>query len=214
MHYDPRWTDDARDGDRGHGREISQGSRGGSSDTRERPSDPQEVFTRDLDLPRGPEREHVSVRDHHVTLRGSEVRTLATVGAFRVVPAGELRDAHGKPLDPRSSDLKHLKREGLVQTIPTRGADRALVVLTDKGREVLESHRRDPPGREPHDRDTHQRESRDDRQTFHSGIQRPRELTHDAQVQRAYEREAERLHEAHRERRRPGLLNQATLAWA
>ncbi len=39
--------------------------------------------------------------------------------AFRVVPAGDLRDGHDKALDPRGGDLKHLKREGLVQTILT-----------------------------------------------------------------------------------------------
>jgi len=48
------------------------------------------VFTRDLEQPRDRERERVWARDRDVTLRGSEVRTLATVGAFRVVPAGDL----------------------------------------------------------------------------------------------------------------------------
>lgn len=85
----------SRDDD--YGRELSQGSRGGSSDSRERPViDPRDVFTKDLDLPRGPERQRVRVRDHEVRLRGSESRTLATVGAFRVVPAGDLRDADDK----------------------------------------------------------------------------------------------------------------------
>ena len=123
------------------------------------------MFTRDLNLPRGLERERVLVRDHHVMLRGSEVRTLATVGAFRVVPAGDLRDSDGKPLDPRSSDLKHLKREGLVRTIPVRGPDRALVVLTDKGREVLEAHRREPEW--SRDGDVDRRDVRDERQECH-----------------------------------------------
>jgi hypothetical protein len=51
-------------------------------------SDIRDVFTRDLELPRGPERQRVWAGDSDVRLRGSEVRTLATVGAFRVVPAG------------------------------------------------------------------------------------------------------------------------------
>lgn len=191
MDLDPRWGDDARDRG-GTGLERSPGSRGAATDTSERDASPdlRDVFTRDLNLPRGLEREHVRVRDHYVTLRGSEVRTLATVGAFRVVPAGDLRDGDGRPLDPRSGDLKHLRREGLVQTIPVRGPDRALVVLTEKGRNVLESHRRDRDWSADGDP-----ERRDDRQTFYAGVQRPRELTHDAQVQRAYEREAERLRE-------------------
>jgi hypothetical protein len=183
MDFDPRWPDDPRDRD--GGRELSQGSRGGSSDSRERASlEPRDVFMKDLDLPRGPERERVRVRDHYVTLRGSESRTLSTVGAFRAVPAGDLRDGRGKPLDPRDGDLKHLKREGLVQTIPVRGQDRALVVLTEKGCDVLESSRRsDALRREIDERYVHDDERRDGepRQAFHAGIRRPRELTHDAQ---------------------------------
>ena len=195
MDFDPRWPDDERNRDQG--RELSQGSRGGVSDPRERASlDPRDVFMKDLDLPRGPERERVRVRDHHVTLRGSESRTLSTVGAFRVVPAGDLRDGQGKALDPRDGDLKHLKREDLVQTIPLRGPDRALVVLTEKGRDVLETNRRsDAVKRELDEHYLRDDRVREPRQEFHHGMPRPRELTHDAQVYRAYEREAERLRE-------------------
>jgi hypothetical protein len=53
-----------------------------------------------------------------VTLRGSEVRTLATVGAFRVVLAGDRRDGQDRPLDPHRGDLRHLRDQGLVETIP------------------------------------------------------------------------------------------------
>ena len=121
MDFDPRWTDDPRDRD-DYGRELSQGSRGGLSNPRERERlDARDVFTRDLELPRGRE------RDSDVTLRGSEVRTLATVGAFRVVPAGDLRDGQDRPLDPNRGDLRHLRDSGLVETIPTIGEDRALV---------------------------------------------------------------------------------------
>lgn len=54
-------------------------------DARVRDTDPREVFTRHLNLPRGLQRELVRDRDREYTLRGSESRTLATVGAFRVV---------------------------------------------------------------------------------------------------------------------------------
>jgi hypothetical protein len=63
-----------------------------------------------------------------------------------------------------------------VRTIPIRDG-RALVVLTERGRDVLERNR--------HEREQH----------FYSGLQRPRELLHDAKVYQAYEREAERLRE-------------------
>ena len=109
MDFDPRWNDDPRERD-DHGRELNQGSRGGLSNPRERePLDARDVFTRDLELPRGPERERVWARDSDVRLRGSEVRTLATVGAFHVVPAGDLRDGQDRPLDPHRGDLRHLK---------------------------------------------------------------------------------------------------------
>ena len=111
MDFDPRWTDDPRDRD-DRDRDLS---RGGLSNPRERePLDARDVFTRDLELPRGHERERVWARDSDVTLRGSEVRALATVGAFRVVPAGDLRDGQDRPLDPNRGDLRHLRDSGLV----------------------------------------------------------------------------------------------------
>ena len=92
MDFDPRWPDDPREHD--HGRELSQGSRGGSSDSRDRAViDPRDVFTRDLNLPRGPERQRVRARDHEVRLRGSESRTA--------------RDRRGFPCRPRR---RHARR--------------------------------------------------------------------------------------------------------
>ena len=66
MDFDSRWSDDPRERD-DYGRELSQGSRGGLSNPRERePLDARDVFTRDLELPRGPERERVWARDSDV----------------------------------------------------------------------------------------------------------------------------------------------------
>jgi len=217
---DPRWDDDPRDRD-DDGRELSRGSRGGLSNPRERERlEPRDVFTRDLDLPRGPDRQRVWARDSDVRLRGSEVRTLATVGAFRVVPAGDLRDGQDRPLDPNRGDLRHLRDQGLVETIPTIGEDRALVVLTERGRDVLERNRwsnvrrdlqrsaggelRFDDGREV-DEERRQPQERKREQEFYAGVRssrhtrfavhKPRELTHDSQVYRAYLKEAERLRE-------------------
>ena len=220
MDFDPRWNDDPRERD-DHGRELSQGSRGGLSNPRERlPLDDRDVFTRDLELPRGPERERVWARDSDVRLRGSEARTLATVGAFRVVPAGDLRDGQDRPLDPNRGDLRHLRDQGLVETIPTIGEDRALVVLTERGRDVVERNRwsnvqRDVlrlagveqkfDDRREVDDERHRPKEPRARQEFYAGVRsarhtrfavhRPRELTHDAQVYRAYLKEAEGLRE-------------------
>ena len=64
------------------------------------------------------ERELVHERDREYTLRGSESRTLATVGAFRVVSSRDLRDHDGSPADPRSGDLRHLREQGLIEPVP------------------------------------------------------------------------------------------------
>ncbi len=165
---DPRSFDDARDRDPADPRDLE-------------PVDPRDVFTRDLDLPDGLERERVHVRDDEYDLRGSEVRTLATVGAFRAVPIDDLRDERDRPGDLRHGDLEHLRSAGLIQTVAPfdRGDERTTVVtLTERGRDVLETHRR--PDRERP-------------QTFYAGTGRSRDLSHDAQVYRAYLRAAERL---------------------
>jgi len=201
MNFDPRDSDsreearfdagrDRYDGGRdlGHGpgnsRDSDYDSRPSREDARwperDRGSDPRELFTRDLNLPRGLEREIVRERDREYTLRGSEARTLATVGAFRVVSSRDLRDHHDRPLDPRSSDLRHLREQGLVETVRVPGSRDYAVALTPDGRSVLEHHR---------DRD------QSDRQTVWTGVRRERELEHDLQVYRAYERAAERLSE-------------------
>jgi hypothetical protein len=209
MDFDPRWDDDPRDRD-DDGRELSRGTRGGLRNPRERERlEPRDVFTRDLDLPRGPDRQRVWARDSDVRLRGSEVRTLATVGAFRVVPAGDLRDGQDRPLDPNRGDLRHLRDQGLVETIPTIGEDRALVVLTERGRDVLERNRwsnvrrdlqrsaggelRFDDGREVDD-ERRQPQERKREQEFYAGVRssrhtrfavhKPRELMHDTGVSR------------------------------
>jgi len=133
--------------------------------------DPRDVFMQNLDLPRGRDREIVyDAREREYTLRGSETRTLSTVGAFRVVPARDLRDHSGRPADPRDGDLRHLRQQGLIDTVRLDGRRDVAVVLTDRGRDLLESHR----GRD-----------HDPRQEFYSGLKRERELEHDSQVYQA-----------------------------
>ena len=126
-------------------------------------------------------------RGREYTLRGSETRTLSTVGAFRVVPARDLRDHFDRPADPRDGDLRHLREQGLIDTVRLDGRRDVAVVLTDRGRDLLESNR---------DR------GHDPRQEFYAGLKRERELEHDAQVYDAYLSVAERLAErdAHIER--------------
>jgi hypothetical protein len=142
--------------------------------------DPRDAFARDLYLPSGADREVVRDREHEYSLRGSETRTLSTVGAFRVVPASRLRDHSGAPADPRSGDLRNLREQGLVETVRIPGRRDHAVVLTDAGRELLEHHRGS---------------DQNSRQTYYAGLKRSRELEHDSQVFDAYLDAADRLHE-------------------
>jgi len=90
---------------------------------------------------------------------------------------GRIRD------DSQSSrrSLKHLENEGLTRTSLLSSDDRA-VSLTDRGRDLLEANRYERDDR------IHQ-----PRQTFYAGVRKPRELTHDTNVYRAYQRAGARL---------------------
>ncbi len=169
MFDDPR-SDDSRDRDDWRDREHDALDR--------EHIDPRDVFADALNLPRGLEREYVRDRGHQYELRGSEVRTMATVGAFRVAQSGDLRDHNGQPCDPRKGDLRSLRDQGLVRTVQLDGRRDVLVVLTKQGRDLLDSHR---------DRD------KDRGQTFYADLKKPREAEHDSQALRAYERAAERI---------------------
>jgi hypothetical protein len=170
--FDPR--DDTRD--RGEdGRERAY-------EGRDQTGDPREVFLRDVDLPREREREYVLDRDHVYELNGDDARTLATVGAFRVVPERELLD--GDDALSVSDSLDHLREQGLIETVPIGEHDRG-IVLRDEGRDLLDANRRD---RESDD---------DDGQAFHAGVLRERELEHDASMYEAFRAEELRIRHEH-----------------
>ena len=172
--YDPRPDERERP-------DLNRGGRGASDERALGSTDPRDVFMRSLDLPRGTSRRRVRVRDHSFELRASEVRILATTGAFRVVPAKDLVDQREKPADVRTGDLRRLRESELVHTMPyVVGREKTvLVTLSDRGRELLETHR---------SRDTHE-----PRQEFFAGIVKRRELSHDSQLYRAYLDAADRL---------------------
>src|SRR3989442_550175 len=97
------------------GRELPRGGRSGSK-TRPRttaPRDVRDVLAQQLELPRGDARERVWVGDRPFDLRASEVRTLAAIGAFRVVDAQDVQ-ADGK-CDRWHGDLDHLREARPIQ---------------------------------------------------------------------------------------------------
>jgi hypothetical protein len=135
--------------------------------------DPRDVFAADLNLPRGRDRELLLDGRDRYEFNRDDVRTLSTVGAFRAVPERQVPDA-------RENSLRHLRDEGLVRFVSVNARERVLT-LTERGRRLLESHRRDRDGGRP--------------QGFYAGVSRMRELSHDAQLYGAYLREAQRLRE-------------------
>ncbi len=174
--YDPRFQgvrDRGDFDDRNRGSRSSSGDREGAD--RRHPGD---VFTKDLDLPRGRERRPVRERDRLYEIDGGETRMLATIGAFRVVSESDLHDGR----DDTRRAQRHLEQQGLLRTSPLSSADRA-VVLTERGRDLLEANR------------CEQERSWEPQQTFYAGLRKPRELTHDFKAYRAYLRAEERLRE-------------------
>ena len=136
--------------------------------------EPRASLMHDLDLPRGEERELVVDRDRIYELNGDDSRTLAAVGAFRVVPAQDLDIDH--------ETLDHLRDEGLVDVVDL-GVDERGVTLTRDGRDLVDSHvidRGDAPS-----------------QAFYAGVGRPREIHHDSNLYATYRQEESRLRDEH-----------------
>ena len=136
--------------------------------------DPRNSLMRNLDLPHGEERELVVEREHVYELNGEESRTLAAVGAFRVIPEDDLDTDH--------ATLDHLRNQGPVDIVDL-GDDERGVTLTKDGRHLLDCHSID----------------RDDEpaEAFYAGISRSRELEHDSSLYSTYCQEEGRLRDEH-----------------
>ena len=142
-------------------------------DARARSAHADHPFARQLALPEGRRPEQIG--DYF--LRGSEVRTLATVGSFRMIPRDDLERLSAAD----SRDVERLRDKGLLTTTPYMVGRRrtTVVTLTREGLALLEEHRRD----------CHQ----GDRQSFYAGVARPRELAHDSRLFAAYVETRDRL---------------------
>jgi hypothetical protein len=174
---DVQWVQFGRGPSSGRGDEDAseqpQDPRDREREARDRTTDPRDVFAAHLELPWNQDRELVLDGRDRYELNRDDVRTLSTVGAFRVVPERQVPDA-------RENSLRHLRDEGLVRFVSVNARERVLT-LTERGRRLLESHRRDRDGGRP--------------QGFYAGVNRMRELSHDAQLYGAYLREVQRLRE-------------------
>jgi hypothetical protein len=167
---DARWGDPREYGERERGDERPR-----VYDDRDRDDcDPRDGLTNDLDLPRGEERELVVDRDRVYELDGEDTRTLAAVGAFRVVPEHDLDIDH--------DTVRHLRDEGLAKAVDLGDDERGLT-LTREGRDLLGSHLMDRDNKPP--------------QAFHAGVSREREIDHDSNLYATYRQEEARLRDEH-----------------
>lgn len=134
----------------------------------------------DLALPRTDAREPVHHGGQTYHLRGSESAALATIGAFRVVPAADL-DTVPAGRDVWHGDVRSLSDQGLVDRarVAINGEPTHVLTLTRAGKALLDDRRENRDG--------------DRSQQYHAGFVKPRELAHDAQLYRLYQAEAGRI---------------------
>ena len=148
--YDPRWND-LRERDDGRPRVYDERNR----DDHDR----RDGLMHNLDLPRGDERELVLDRDRVYELDGDDSRTLAVVGAFRVVPEQDL--------DLPNETLENLHDQRLVEVVDLGDSERGLT-LTTEARDLLDSHSLE--------------RDREPSQMFYAGVSRAREIDHDSNL--------------------------------
>lgn len=135
---------------------------------------------RQLVLLQDRDRENYMDRDKTYALRPSEIHTLTEVGKFRVVGVEDLaRFAYAGDRSRLESDLRSLKEQGLVE-------QRGTSVLKKESRQVLTLTRQGPHlirrrGFVPED------------QAIYSGLVKPKEVDHDADLYRLYHKVAEEI---------------------
>ena len=133
-----------------------------------------------------PRRESISQQIVGLSLRDEERKVLAEVGRFRVIATRDLSETvYGNRQARMERDLSFLRQKGLVQidSVNARRDGRGgkverieVVTLTRAGKDAA----RQTSGL-PQD------------QQLYSGLVKPREVEHDAQIYRAYRKEADRI---------------------
>ncbi len=118
-------------------------------------------------------------RDRALMLRESEIKSLAEIGTFRAVTAGDLtRFRYGGDDRQAWRDLNNLARQGLIRRRTSLPANQVYLTLTRQGHRFIESHRPQEIGA---------------RQVLYQGFVKPREARHDAALYRLYQEAASRI---------------------
>jgi len=126
------------------------------------------------------ERSQYEDRGRTYLLRHSETHTLTEVGKFRVVGAEDLATfAYNGDRERMQSDLRNLARQGLAEqrgTSPLKTESRRVLTLTKRGQRLIRQH-----GFVPQD------------QAIYSGLVKPKEAEHDADLYRMYHKAADEI---------------------
>jgi hypothetical protein len=152
-------------------------------EVRERPVSP------DRPMDRRPQRQSLPSQAIGLALRAEEQKILADVGRFRVIATRDLAETvYGGRRSRMERDLAFLRDNGLiaVNAVNARRDGRGgkiehleVVTLTKAGRD-LTRRAADVP----------------EDQKLYSGLVKPREVEHDAEIYRAYRKEAEKIQQA------------------
>jgi hypothetical protein len=146
-----------------------------------------------LDLGDGRQREHLQdsdqradsrqsyyLRDRAYLLRDSEIHSLQEIGKFRVISASDLaKFAYDGNHERMNSDIRHLARQSLItdQTVEIpRKKTLRIVTVTKTGHRLLRNTNQLPAG-----------------QPIYYGLAKPREVSHDADLYRLYQKEVEAI---------------------
>jgi len=119
-------------------------------------------------------------RDRSYSLRPSEIHTLTEVGKVRVVGVEDLaKYAYAGDRSRRDSDLRHLIRQGLVERYGTsvlKKESQQVLTLTKQGQRLIRRHSFVPED-----------------QAIYSGLVKPKEADHDADLYRLYQKVADEI---------------------
>lgn len=127
---------------------------------------------------RSPERRtHHNAQDRSYSLRNSEIRAMSDIGKFRTVDIKDLvRFAYQDDEARMTQDIRSLRSQGLIQEKTIYRAHREprrILTLTEQGQRILRKGGQVP----------------DDQRLYH-GFVKPREIDHDADLYKVYQKEA------------------------
>jgi hypothetical protein len=126
------------------------------------------------------DRSNYTDRDRTYALRRSEIDMLTEVGKFRTVGIEDLATlGYNGDRERMQSDVRNLARQGLVEqrgTSPLKKESRRVLTLTEQGQHLIRRH-----GFVPED------------QAIYSGLVKPKEAEHDADLYRMYHKAADEI---------------------